>query len=119
MSDSEHPLRSLVAGKEHTIIEKEMPKLCISPQSRFSSCLYPKFASSSSSWASIPTSFEGRAFSSGSTDAIVASMGPARAEREGGVVVLLHILGNNHGGIAGFGLYSEYKNAGVTKEQNR
>jgi hypothetical protein len=38
-----------------TIIEKEMPKLWISPQSRFNSCLYPnsaKMPSSASSTAS-------------------------------------------------------------------
>jgi hypothetical protein len=33
-------------------MEKEMPKLCIRPQSRFSSCLYPNCANLSSSDAS-------------------------------------------------------------------
>jgi len=37
------------AGEVLTMMEKEMPKLCISPQSLFSSCLYPNSANSSSS----------------------------------------------------------------------
>lgn len=34
------------------------------------------------------------------------------------MVVLLHTLDNNHRGIAGFGLYREYKNARITKERS-
>lgn len=62
---------------------------------------------------------EGSVVWSGSGDAIVASLSPARAEREGRMVVLLHTVDNNHRGIAGFSLYHEYRNATVTKEQNR
>lgn len=42
----------------------------------------------------------------------------SRGERAG-VMVLLHMLDNNHRGIAGFGLYHEYRNARATKEQDR
>jgi hypothetical protein len=75
-------------------------------------------ASSSSSWASTPTSLEGSAVWSDSGGGIVASQ-VARAGRKGGVVVILHTLDSNHRGIAGFGLYHDYKNARITKKQNR
>lgn len=39
-------------GRKHTIIENDIPKLCISPQSRRNSCLYPNSANTSSSASS-------------------------------------------------------------------
>jgi hypothetical protein len=55
-----------------TMMEKETPKLCANPQSRFNSCLYPNCAKRSSS----PSSplFDGRRSTARSCDAIVMKL---------------------------------------------